>query len=121
MGHPSFEKFCKLLICSQLTGSRNPGFQPARRQAGEVLTIQKLPSYPALKRLLANLWAQALELQVLPGSQVAYNHSSFLLKPKTHVAFSAKVAWPKLASIADDACVGRFWCRRNLQRDFLAH
>jgi hypothetical protein len=121
MGHPSFEKFCKILICSQLTGSRNPGFQPARRQAGESVDNSEASPLPALKHPLANLWAPALELQVLPGSQVAYNHSSFLLKPKTHVAFSAKVAWPKLASIADDACVGRFWCRRNLQRDFLAH
>lgn len=120
MGDSSFKKFRKLLICRPLTGSHNQDFNPRDAGRGSVDNSEASP-LPALKRLLANLWAPALELQVLPASQVAYNHSSFLLKPKTHDAFSAKVAWPKLASIADDACVGRFWCRRNLQRDFLAH
>src|SRR5204863_9541915 len=65
-------------------------------------------------------------LEVLPGSQLAYNCPDPVKGPEIkqitrYDAFSAKVARSKLAFAGDDARARHFWCRSHLQRDFHAH
>ena len=62
---------------------------------------------------------------VLRQTQTAYNRSSFRKdhRKRSRTAndtFSPKIAWPKLASIADHAGPRCFWRRGDLQRDLHA-